>query len=75
VRITFFPNGTNTAFENDEQVPAAQRPWLLVFAEYLVSQGIDPTAQEFVMPDGNGAKIFVFKDEDGEVSYNWGLIR
>ena len=69
MRITFFPNGMNTAFENGKQVPAAQRPWLLVFVEYLVTQDIDPTAQEMMMPDGSQVKIFRYEDEDGEIGY------
>ena len=71
MRITFFASGSTMAFEDGEQVPAAQSPWLVVFAEYLAAQGIDPTDQEIVMPDGKGARIFSFEDEDGEVNYNW----
>jgi hypothetical protein len=70
MRITFFANGMNMAFEDGEQVPDAQRPWIIVYAQYLASQGIDPTAQEIVMPDGSKVRIFSFEDDSGATAYN-----
>lgn len=71
MKITFFAYGSNAAFENGEQHPVAQKPWLLVFAEYLASQGIDPAAQQYVMPNGDRVRVFAFTDDDGQVRYNW----
>lgn len=72
MKITFFENGNNMAFENGQQVPVAQKPWIVVYAEYLASQGIDPTAVEIEMP--HGTRVRVLKTEvDGEDSYNWEL--
>lgn len=72
MKITFFANGMNMAFEDNEQVPVAQMPWILVFVEYLVSQGIDPTEHEIELPNRQRAKILKFVDDDnGEIVYNW----
>ncbi len=66
MKVTFFDNGMNMAFENGEQVSVAQKSWLIVYAEYLESQGIDPAEQEYEMPNGQAVKLF--KTEDG---FNW----
>lgn len=68
MRIQLFDNGLNSAFEDGEQVPMAQKPWLIVFAEYLESVGIDPTKQEIKLPDGRKAQIF--STEEG---FNWSI--
>ncbi len=66
MKITFFDNGMNMAFENGEQVSTAQKSWLIVYAEYLESQGIDPAEQEYEMPSGQSVKVFrVASDEFG----------
>lgn len=70
MKITFFSSGSTMAFEDSQQVPAAQKPWVMVFAEYLASIGIDPVGHEFIMPDGRQARIVQIEDE-GEVTYNW----
>jgi hypothetical protein len=64
--ITFFSNGATMAFQNGQQVPEAQRGWFLIFVEFLEKQGIDPTQQIFLLP--NGAQAKVFRTEAG---FNW----
>jgi hypothetical protein len=72
MKIIFLSDGLSMAFdENGEQVSEAQKPWLLVYIEHLVSQGIDPTKQIIALPDGRQATILKSEDEDGEVIYNW----
>jgi hypothetical protein len=57
IHITFFDNGQTMAFENGHQVGKAQEPWILTFAEYLEGQGIDPTKQKMILPNGRRVKI------------------
>ena len=71
MNVVFFKNGSTMASDNNEQVPLAQKSWLLVFCEYLENIGFDPTNHEFEMPNGSVAKIFKTSDEDG---YNWKII-
>lgn len=66
MRITLFDNGLVMAFEDNKQVAKAQKPWILVFAEYLKENGIDPTEQEIILPDGQRAHIFPVED-----GFNW----
>lgn len=66
MNITFFNNGNTIAFENGQQVPIAQEPWILTYVRYLVENGIDPTRHNITLPNGERAKIF--KTEGG---YNW----
>lgn len=69
IKIEFFADGGTMAFENGEQVPIAQKHWILVFAEYLAANGIDPEQQEFTMSSGRSVEII--KDDYG---YNFRLI-
>lgn len=74
MEITFFDNGVTLAFEGSQQVPIAQEPWIILYAKYLESLGIDPTEHTYKLPNGARAKVFrVAGDEPGEISYNWEL--
>jgi len=70
IKATFFPNGMNMAFEGRAQVAVAQKSWLIVFAEYLAANGIDPEKCVFDMPNGCVQRVTRF-EEDGEVWYNF----
>ena len=67
MKITFLDSGNTMAFENNEQVPVVQKSWLIVFAEYLEGCGVDPTRQEFILPDGREAVVF---ETEGNC-FNW----
>jgi len=63
--VYFFRNG-NTAFLDGAQVPELQRPWILLYVEFLVSKGVDPLGIVFRLPDGKNARVF--KTSEG---FNW----
>ncbi len=69
--ITFYSNGMNMAFENGERIRLAQKPWIIVFAEYLSSIRIDPTEVRFMMPNGQTAEIFKNKDNEFNFDLDW----
>lgn len=64
--VLFFKNG-NTAALNGEQMTELQRPWILLYVEFLVSKGIDPTGIAFRLPDGK-TTARVFNTSEG---FNW----
>lgn len=68
MKITFFENGNNMAFENGKQVPECQKGWLEVFCNYLKSIGYEPTNIDFELPNRRKAKIY--KTDNG---YNWSI--
>ena len=75
MKITFFDQGTTMAFENGKQVCIAQEPWILTYARYLESKGIDPTDHYYELPDGRKARIIrVAEEEPGEIFYNWEIL-
>jgi hypothetical protein len=55
--IIFFPNGNTAVLRNGEQQPDLQRPWLVLFAEFLASRGEDPTKFRCLLPNGGTAKM------------------
>ena len=72
ITVEFFSNGSTMAFENGKQVPLAQEPWILCYANYLASVGIDPTKVRVLLPNGADARITKDVDEDtGQVTHNW----
>ncbi len=67
-RVIFGINGEAAFLDEDsKQVPELQKPWLLLYVEFLESKGIDPTDVEFDMP-GRLDRAEVFKTAEG---YNW----
>ena len=68
MNVIFFPNGNTAVFDEDgKQIPQLQKSWILLFAEHLRDQNIDPLKADYTMPDGSSASLF--KTSDG--SYNW----
>ncbi len=57
-----FKNGCTAYFRDGEQVGELQKSWFMLYVEFLVANGIDPTKVEFELPDG---KYQVFRTEDG----------
>ena len=67
--VLFFGNGNTAFLTKTQQIPSLQKPWLLLYVEFLVSKGIDVLPIRFMLPGGTEAKLF--KTEDG---YNWEII-
>ena len=63
--IYFFENGNTAATDKSEQIPKLQKSWLLLYVDFLKSEGIDPTKLEYHFACG---KAKVFKTVFG---YNW----
>lgn len=75
MKIKFFDGGATMAFSNGQQVAIAQEPWILTYVRYLESKGIDPTEQDYELPDGRKVRILRFAgDEPGEIFYNWEVL-
>lgn len=67
MKVILFPNGHVAVFdERGDQVPEAQRPWLLDVANRLASLGYDPTLASYLLPDGRTARVFTT-----ESGFNW----
>jgi hypothetical protein len=64
-KVLFFLNG-NTAVMDSEQIPRLQKSWAVLFAEFLESQGEDPTEFELNFPGGKVARFF-----DTDEGWNW----
>ena len=68
--VFFFDNGGTAVFdEKKQQVGELQEAWLLVFAEFLKSKGIEPLNVTFNLPGGRKAALFALPDG----SYNWNV--
>ncbi len=65
--VFFFPNGNSGVYDGEERMDTLQRPWFLLFAEFIESRGYDPTDFEYHLPDGRHIAT-VFKIPEG---YNW----
>ena len=71
MKVLFGSGGETACFDDgDQQIPELNRSWILLYAEYLVREGIDPTKVVFEMP-GSMFKAEVFKTKYG---FNWRLI-
>lgn len=58
MEIELFDSGLNMVFESrDKQAIIADKSWFIIYAEYLFNNGIDPTKQDFILPNGRRAKI------------------
>jgi len=66
MQIILFNNGNTCISEKGKQLNEFQDSWLIIYIEYLIKKGIDPTKVEFILPDGNKAIIYKW-----ESSYNW----
>jgi hypothetical protein len=68
MEVWLFING-NTAVIGDDgmQMPELQQSWLVLFAEYLESEGFDPTKVDFTLPSGLRVEMFKTSNND----YNW----
>lgn len=71
MEVLFFQNGNTAILENGKQMPRIQKSWLILFAKYLESKGIDPTKVSFSLPLGLKAKVFKTSDDD----YNWEITK
>ena len=70
MKIYMNANGTSCVFNDDErQMPELQKPWIVLFAEFLNKMNTNPDGMEIVMPNGEIAKIR--KKPSGE--YTWGF--
>lgn len=73
MEVIFFGNGNNVALEGSyhkgKQVPHLQKSWLMLYVEFLESQGVDPTKVKYSLPVGKEAEVF--KTPDG---YNWRIL-
>ncbi len=67
ISVVFSANGNTAVFENNEQVPNLQKSWVILFAEFLKENGVDPTKVEIFLPGVNKAAIF----ELGDKTYSW----
>ena len=67
--VWFFPSGSTGVTEDTEQVPELQESWLLLFAKFLDSKGVDPTTCRYYLQIGEAE---VFRIPDG---YNWRIKR
>lgn len=75
IKIELFGSGSTMALEDGSQLPEAQEPWLMVFADYLKAQDIDPTQCHITLPNGRQARVFEIDDMDGGTLYNWEIVR
>lgn len=67
-RILFLPNGnTFVADEHGQQIGELQEPWILLYANFLESKGIDPTRVTIELPGRVLAKWF----RTSEGGLNW----
>ena len=70
LKVIFFDNGNTACFdEKDNQVSELQTSWLILYAEFLKKNNIDPIKVEFVMPNGRSAKTF-----STDSGYNWRIL-
>ena len=53
--------------DKGERIPELQKPYILMFAEFLKRNNVNPLEVEFTIPSGR--KATVFKASDG--GYNW----
>ena len=72
--ILFFNNGnTFVADEHGRQMGELQEPWILLYAKFLESKGIDPTQVVIDLPNGDKAEIF--RTSEGGLNWNIGGFR
>jgi hypothetical protein len=70
MKVAFFPNGGTIVFDdNGQQMPKLQTPYILMFADILAQNKIDPVDCEFILPDGRQARVFW----TGE-GWNWEVV-
>jgi len=69
IEVIFFPNGNTAVCKDCKQIPELQESWLLLYVNFLLTKGIDPTEVDFWLPTG---KAKVFKTPKG---YEWKIIR
>jgi len=69
ITIMFGVNGNTGVFDDEGQMPDLQTPYILLFAEFLNSKGVDPLDVIFKMP--NGETVELFSTPNG---YNWRLL-
>ena len=68
IEVFLFGDGNMSVLRDGEQVPEAQKPWIILSAEHLKSVGIDPTNSKIYSSDG---QIEIFETPTG---YNWKII-
>jgi len=68
ITVMFSVNGNTGVCDAEGQIPKLQTPYILLFAEFLKSKGIDPLDVRFKMPDGKIATLFSTPN-----GYNWRL--
>ena len=69
VKAYIFPYGNQAVFENDEQVPELQKPWVLLLVEHMEKNGVDIENSTFLL--GNELVRF-FRTENG---WNWSVTK
>jgi hypothetical protein len=69
MEIFFFGNGVQAVFDDKgEQVAELQKtPWVIMYANFLKSSGVDPLKVKFKLPSGDTGNFF--EKENGEYGY------
>ena len=66
MKVIFSQDGNTAVFEDKNQVTDLQKPWIILFAEFLRNQYIDPTVVTYNLPTGEVAEVFNTPN-----GYNW----
>ena len=66
ISVMFFTNGNTAVFENEKQRAELQESWALLFVEFLLKKGVDPTKCNYAFQGRGNAKVV--KTDEG---YNW----
>jgi len=65
--VLFFSNGNTAVFDRaGGQVPELQLPWIISFAHFLLSAGVDPASLDITMPGGKPCNMIRVGD-----GYSW----
>jgi hypothetical protein len=55
--ITFLADGNTAVITSGRPHAGLEQPWVLLFAEYLETRGIDAERYQLVLPDGRRARF------------------
>jgi uncharacterized protein (UPF0305 family) len=70
IHVLFSINGKTQVVDQNGERSDLQKNWIILFAKFLESKGIDPLGTEFVLPGGMSAKIFKTNDGDYRCEIN-----
>lgn len=66
--ILCFPNGNYAVCADEKQIPEANGSWLLMIADKLTAEGLDPLQAEITLPNGRQAQFF--RTQAGTLNWN-----